>query len=61
MTFHPEGLFTLIGFAAVVVLGVNARAGLIDPMWALAGGAAYVIVEATIFFGPVFTARTRTK
>ena len=61
MTFHPKGLFTLIGFAAVVLIGVNARAGHIDPMWAIAGAAAYVIVEAVMFFGPMLFGRTRAK
>ena len=60
MTFHPKGLFTLVGFVVVVLMGVNARAGRVDPMWAIAGAVAYVIVEAVMFFGPMFLGgRTR--
>jgi hypothetical protein len=62
MTFHPKGLFTLVGFVAVLLIGVSAREGRIDPMWAIAGAAAYVIVEGLVFFGPWFLGgRTRAK
>ena len=30
------------------------REGRIDPIWAIAGAAAYVIVERLVFFGPMF-------
>jgi hypothetical protein len=62
MTFHPKGLFTLVGFVAIVLIGVSARDGRLDPMWAIAGAAAYVIVEAVMFVGPMFLGgRTRAK
>ena len=62
MTFHPKGLFALAGFVAVVLIGVNAREGRIDPLWAIAGVAAYLIIEVLTFFGPMFLGgRTRTK
>jgi len=62
LTFHPKGLFALFGFIAVLLIGVNARAGRLDPIWAIAGAAAYVIVEGLVFFGPMFLGgRTRAK
>ena len=62
MTFHPKGLFTLVGFVAVLLIGVNARAGRLDPMWAISGAAAYLLVEAAIFVGPMFLGgRRRAK
>ena len=51
MTFHPKGLFATAGFLAIVWLGVQARSGQLHPGWAIAGAAAYVIVEAAVFFG----------
>jgi hypothetical protein len=61
MTFHPKGLFATIGFLAVVWLGVYARAGQLHPGWAIAGGAAYVIVEAAMFFGISSIKSARSK
>jgi hypothetical protein len=61
MTVHPRGLFALIGFLAVVWLGVYARSGQIDPGWAIVGGAAYVIVEAVMFFGISSIKAARSK
>lgn len=61
MTFHPRGLFALVGFLAVVSLGVYARSGQIHPRWAIAGAAAYIIVETVIFFGIGSVGRSRSK
>jgi hypothetical protein len=61
MTFHTRGLFALIGFLAVVWSGVYARSGQIHPGWAIVGAAAYVIVEAVMFFGINSIKDTRSK
>ena len=51
MTFDSKGLFTLLGFLAIVWLGVYARSGQIRPGWAIVAAAAYVIVGLITFFG----------
>jgi len=50
-----------VGFLAVVWLGVHVRSGQIHPGWAIAGGAAYVIVEAVMFFGISSIKAARSK
>jgi hypothetical protein len=61
MIFHPKAVFATVGFLAVVWLGVYARSGQIHPGWAIVGAAAYVIVEAVMFFGISSIKDTRSK
>jgi hypothetical protein len=61
MIFYPKALFTTVGFLAIVWLGVYARSGQIHPAWAIVGAAAYVIVEAVMFFGISSVKGTRSQ
>ena len=51
MSFYPKNLLILAAFIAAVLLAVNARAGRIDPSFAVVGIVAILAVEAMLFFG----------
>jgi len=61
VTFYPKGLLISAGFAGVLILAVNARAGNIDPRFFTVGSIAILIVEVVMFFGPLTRRRIQSK
>jgi glucan phosphoethanolaminetransferase (alkaline phosphatase superfamily) len=60
MKFYPKGMLLFAAFAAVVILAANARAGHIDPSFAVVGIVAIVAIEAALFFG-LFSGRKQMR
>ena len=57
MTVYPKGLLIFAGFAGILLLAVNSRAGNIDARFAVVGLIAILAVELLMFFGPVWRTR----